>query len=251
VNPVPAFLLKLAAGAFLAVGSLSAKTRPPPDVSGAKADGELRCVANWASLLVVQAREPDADTKAILAMADRIDPFVSEVQNKVIDVYHMTDADTGPILAAYMKEAKAAYESDKATTVANHALNCVPVLEAREAVRIPHTPLRCAALLRSDAMLASFSGIKINPGGQIDVAPDFAGIAGLVESTRWERWALNTVMAAGSKEKQAQKLLADEKKRLAKEVKEARKNGRAVVFDRLNCRQRYKAAAPSTKAATS
>ena len=232
---------------MLAASPLAAKIALPADIAAAQVDDEFRCIANWTVLLTMQSREPNADLKSISAHSDRLDPFVSEVQNKFVDVYRMTNADMSPIFAAHAKAAKSAYENDKAATLTEQDRRCIPIIEAREAIRTPHSPQRCAALIRADAILSSLSGVTQDSQGQIQDMPNPVAIMGLVQSVRWEKWAIRSLIKTGNKEAAAQKMLASEKKLLEKETKAARKAGRAIVFDRLDCERRFVADNPAAK----
>lgn len=234
---------------MLVTSPLAAKSILPPDTEAARADEEFRCIVDWTVLLTLQSREPGADIKPLSARADRIDPFISEVQNKFVDVYRMTDADMSPIFSARVKMTKTAYEKEKAATVTEQDARCAPQLEAREAARVPHSPQRCATLVRADAILSSLPGVTWGPQGQIQAMPNPVGIVGLFEAIQWEKWAIRSLIKAGDKEAVAKKMLASEKKLLENETKAARKTGRAIVFDRLDCQRRFVADNPATKPA--
>jgi hypothetical protein len=232
-----------------AVQIAHAKDTTPSDVAGAIADIEFQCVSQWVGWAMLQKPSTDEERKPLLAWVDRLDPYMAEVQNHLVDQYRVTPQDLQPSISKIIDAIKLDYERDPAGTTKAINERCDPLIEAREAVRAVASPQRCWALKHSASMsgMLGSGGLKL-PITDETMAAAMPAMLSLLGTQMWRRWAKAELVKSGQREKEAEKQIMAEQKLVQKERTDAIKQGRGVVFDETNCRKRYEAYRASTKA---
>ncbi len=234
----PKFAMAVAACA-LACSPILAKPKLVADIAGAKTDSEFRCVSQWMALIMLTPLESADDRKAATVWIDRLDPFTGEVQNHMIDRYHLGKTDFGPIFGVHRDATKAEYDRDPKAASSHVMTQCVGFLSAREAARSPTSPQRCWALQHAGAMGSMLTAAPPAKGSGDVVTAMMPGMVGMLGTVMWRKWAKAELLQSGKSEKEAEKLIMTEKKAVDKDMKSAMTTGRAVVFDKPGCQKQY------------
>jgi hypothetical protein len=231
-----------------ALSPVAAKPKVVADLAGAEVDPEFRCVSQWMTLFALKPPQSDSEKKSALAWLDRLDPFVSEAQNHLIDHYHVTGKDVSAVFVKHRDSTKSEYQRDPGATPTAVAMQCDGLLSLREAARVPTTPQRCWALMSGNAMGEMLRGATAATNREDQIGLAMPGLLGMLSTLPWRKWAKAELIKAGNAEKVAEKMMMAEKKAVDKDQDQALRLGRAVVFDKANCEQRFQAYSAAKKA---
>jgi hypothetical protein len=211
-----------------------------PNPEGARIDPDFRCIMPLARAAIWQEQKAEPAYSSLPPLGDRVDAYFAEVGNHLMDSYGLSRADIDALSKPEFQAGADVMRKEVPGTVDPLVQGCIGRMAAMESKRAVPSPGRCNAM----AQQSSAAGMVAGLGGGQTVDPAAGAIMGLPGMMAWltmSRRAKAQLRAQGLTDRQIDAQFERERKALEREIKDNRKSGRLLVYDKAACNRLLRA----------